>query len=77
MDKLLFKNWGFWVIIYSTLTTATIVIMAIVWSNQECPAQELPPITEVSQQQIKQIGNAETKNDVDSLLIKYYGFKSK
>jgi len=77
MDKLLFKNWGFWVIIYSIGASVTIVIMAIVWSNDECPAQELPPITEVTQQQIKKIGNAETKNDVDSLLIKYYGFQSK
>ena len=36
--KLLIRNWGFWCIIYALFATFTIVIMAIVWSKQECPA---------------------------------------
>ena len=77
MDKMIFKNWGFWSIVSNVILIATVIIMAVVWSKHECPKQELPTITEKHLQQIKRIGNAETKNDIDSLLIELYGFKSR
>jgi hypothetical protein len=77
MDRMIFKNWGFWSIIANFIFTATIIIMAIVWSEHECPKQELPVITEKHLQQIKKIGNAETKQDIDSLLFELYNFGSK
>ena len=75
MDRMIFKNWGFWSIMANVILTATVVIMAVVWSKHECPKQELPIITEKHLQQIKQIGNAETKQDIDSLLIELYNFR--
>ena len=75
--KQLMKNWLFWSIIANVILVATIIIMAVVWNKHECPKQELPIITEKHLQQIKRIGNAETKNDIDSLLIELYNFGSK
>jgi len=75
--KLLFKNWGFWSIIGNVIFISTIIIMAVIWNGHECPKQELPEITEKHIQQIKRIGNAETKQDIDSLLIELYNFGSK
>jgi len=77
MDKMIFKNWGFWSIIANVILVATIIIMAVVWNKHECPKQELPIITEKHLQQIKRIGNAETKHDIDSLLMELYNFGSK
>jgi hypothetical protein len=77
MDRMIFKNWGFWSIIANIIFIATVIIMAIVWSKHECPKQELPVITEKHLQQIKKIGNAETKQDIDSLLFELYNFRSK
>ena len=34
---MLLKNWGFWSIIANIVLAFTIVIMAVVWSNHECP----------------------------------------
>ena len=77
MDRMIFKNWGFWSIIANIIFLATIIIMSIVWNKHECPKQELPIITEKHLQQIKRIGNAETKKDIDSLLFELYNFGSK
>lgn len=77
MDKLLLKNWGFWSIVANVVFLATIIIMAIVWSGQSCPKPTKPQLDEIHLNKIKEIQNAETKNDVDSLLIDLYGFKSK
>jgi len=77
MDRMIFKNWGFWSIIANIIFLATIIIMSIVWNKHECPKQELPVITEKHLQQIKKIGNAETKQDIDSLLFELYNFGSK
>lgn len=77
MDKMIFKNWGFWSIIANVILVATIIIMAVVWNKHECPIQEPQIITEKYLQQIKRIGNAETKNDIDSLLVELYNFGSK
>lgn len=77
MDKMIFKNWGFWSIIANVILVATIIIMAVVWNKHECPIQEPQIITEKHLQQIKRIGNAETKNDIDSLLVELYNFGSK
>jgi len=74
---MIFKNWGFWSIIANIIFLATIIIMSIVWNKHECPKQELPVITEKHLQQIKKIGNAETKQDIDSLLFELYNFGSK
>lgn len=63
-------------LILNVIFIATIIIMAVIWSKHECQKQELPTITEKHLQQIKRIGNAETKNDIDSLLMEFYGFKS-
>tara|TARA_R110000772_G_scaffold211986_1_gene322528 strand:+ start:1178 stop:1408 length:231 start_codon:yes stop_codon:yes gene_type:complete len=75
--KQLMKNWLFWSIIANVILVATIIIMAVVWNKHECPIQEPQIITEKHLQQIKRIGNAETKNDIDSLLIELYNFGSK
>tara|TARA_R110000868_G_scaffold68508_1_gene202478 strand:- start:458 stop:688 length:231 start_codon:yes stop_codon:yes gene_type:complete len=75
--KQLMKNWLFWSIIANVILVATIIIMAVVWNKHECPKQEAPIITEKHLQQIKRIGNAETKNDIDSLLMELYNFGSK
>jgi len=75
--KLIFKNWGFWSIMANVILTATVIIMAVIWSKHECPKQERPVITEKHLQQIKKIGNAETKQDIDSLLFELYNFRSK
>jgi len=75
--KLLLKNWGFWSVVANVILLATIIIMAVVWSKHECPIQEPQIITEKHLQQIKRIGNAETKNDIDSLLFELYNFGSK
>jgi hypothetical protein len=77
MDRMIFKHPLFWSIIANFIFLATIIIMSIVWSKHECPKQELPIITEKHLQQIKKIGNAETKQDIDSLLFELYNFGSK
>jgi hypothetical protein len=66
-----------YLIIGNVILTVTIIAMAIVWSKHECPKQELPIITEKHLEQIKRIGNAETKHDIDSLLFELYNFSSK
>lgn len=75
--KTLFKNWGFWSIVANVIFVATITIISVIWSKHECPKQELPTITQKHLQQIKRIGNAETKQDIDSLLFELYNFGSK
>lgn len=77
MDRMIFKNWGFWAIVTNVILIATIIIMSIVWGKHECPKQEMPVITEKHLEQIKKIGNAETKQDIDSLLFELYNFGSK
>lgn len=77
MDKLIFKTPAFWFLVYGFLTTITIVVMSFMIAKHRCPQIERPIITEITQQQIKRIGNAETKDDIDSLLFELYNFRSK
>ena len=41
--KLLLKNWGFWSIVANIVFIATIIIMAVIWSKQECPKLDVTP----------------------------------
>lgn len=75
--NLLKRNFGFWSLIGNIIMIPTIVAMSIVWSKHECPKPMKPEITQKHLEQIKRIGNAETRNDIDSLLLELYGFESK
>lgn len=67
--KLLLKNWGFWSIIANVVLTATIIIMAIVWSNHECPTFKTEHFErEILESKLK-IKKYEKQITVDSLII--------
>jgi hypothetical protein len=75
--NLLIRNPIFWVIIGAFLVTFALVIVSISYYNHECPKVEIPELTKETIEQIKKINNAETINDIDSLLLELYGFGSK
>jgi hypothetical protein len=75
--KLLINNFQFWLIIYALIVSFSLVIVSISYHNHECPKVEIPELTKETIEQIKKINNAETINDIDSLLLELYGFNSK
>jgi hypothetical protein len=75
--KLLINNFQFWLIIYALIVSFSLVIVSISYYNHECPKVETPEIQKKNLLLIKKINNAETKNNIDSLLLELYGFNSK
>ena len=67
--KLAMKNPVFWIILYCILSTISIIIMAIVWSNQECTKFDKAPLEkELIKSELK-IKEYENKIKTDSLII--------
>ena len=74
--KLLLTNFGFWLIIYALVLTFGFIGLIVKYYNYECPEPNIPEITEANQKKINEINDAQTKDDIDSLLLELYGFKS-
>lgn len=69
---------GAYLVVYSTVMTALAVLFCTLWITYDCPeATTTPELTEENVQIIKNIQDAETKNDVDSLTNALFGFESK
>ena len=72
--KYLLKDIGFWFVVYSIIATATIIIMAVVWSHHECPKTTVLELEIEAQKQINTINNANNNHTIDSLFFELYGF---
>ena len=75
--KHLIKDWAFWLIIYSIIVSFVMILLIVMYNSHQCPKLETPVLQEKYINEIKKISNAENKTDIDSLLLEYYGFKSK
>lgn len=60
---------GLILVVYSTIIT-------VIYFGHDCPAVTESEISEEYVEKVKEISNAETKDDVDSLLLELYGFSS-
>lgn len=76
--KSLIKNPIFWLGIYAFIVSLVTVILSILYAKHECKVcQKCPEISNESRILINTIDNANTKDDLDSLLLELYGFQSK
>lgn len=73
--KELIKKPVFWLAVYSFIVSVCLVLSLANCYYHECKKREIPEITKEYIEQIKNITNAETINDIDSLFIKLYGFE--
>lgn len=73
---MLLKNREFWLIVLTSIFGCLFVIFFLKWMLYSCPEPTTVEIKEKYVQEIKEISEADNKHDIDSLLLKHFGFKS-
>tara|TARA_R110000822_G_scaffold47155_3_gene125256 strand:+ start:3248 stop:3475 length:228 start_codon:yes stop_codon:yes gene_type:complete len=65
-------------VVYYAVSTLSALLFFVLWLTYECPEViREADIRQETVQEIKEIINAESKTDIDSLLHELYDFKSK
>jgi hypothetical protein len=71
------KNKGAIFLIAFAVVSILAIVFFSLWLKHECPELKTEiEIQKIHKEQIKIIENAETKTELDSLLIQLYGFES-
>lgn len=73
------QNKTFYIFLALLITTTCLAVtFFILWLNYDCPGNDktIEQVNEKYIEQLTEISNAETKDDIDSLLRELYGFDS-